>query len=262
MPSSPQEIEAARYRVLRNYHIFAGFQDSPYLTLSSLLDMHPDTIVAHNVAYQDVILEGVDRVPFFKSLLEDARAQVRREDVPEGFVKIKQKGLWHGMQRFIYTVGSATQVGSAGARFSGNPDLLDKLRETVQVPLRVIHIIHNPFDSVAQMSLKGFRPLEECGRRYGTNAKNNMKLREMLAGDEWLDLRYEMLVARPKDMMTKLCGFLQIEPTPEFLDVCEQNLLKASTRPRDQVFWDPVAQFRVRSVIDEMPFLTGYTFDK
>ena len=165
------------------------------------------------------------------------------------------------MNRFLHTIGDKHAAATV-RQLAQNPETLDALRERVELPLRMINFVCNPYDNVAAMALQGMRMVEESARRYVTTINAIQKIRPLFADEEWMDLRYDLLLARPRETMTRVCNFLQLEPLPEYLELCEKLLVKPATRARDGVIWDGVSQFRMRQIIEQTPFLSTYTFEK
>jgi hypothetical protein len=56
--------------------------------------------------------------------------------------------------------------GQSTRRLRDRPELLDRLRRTVQVPVRAVHVVRNPFDNIASMKLRRDAPLESVAEQY------------------------------------------------------------------------------------------------
>lgn len=256
-----EEIEAARYQTLRCFVLFIGYQQSGHSVLGALLDAHMDALVAHELGVLQQVKDGdVDRVKLFRAILDDSRKQVREARQSYGYSYYIEDS-WQGKFRLLRAIGDK-HGGNSTALLARQPELLDKLRATVQLPVRVLHVVRNPYDNVASMSLRGLRTLDECARRYATSVNNVRKVRELLQEGELLDIRQETLLARPKDTMAGICRFLKLEPQEAFLDLCAKHLFSEPNRKRDEVYWDPVTQVRMRQIIEGTPWLSGYSFEK
>lgn len=260
MIHSAEEIEAARYKTLRNYVLFVGCQRSGHNLVAQLIDAHPDAIVAYNLSPLDLIEQGVERVPFFKQLLVDARDHI-----------IEQKRLgdqgkwirdsWQGRHRFIRTIGGPRGTLTA-SKIAKKPEVLDRLEEVVELPLRVIHVIRNPYDNAAALNLNNYMPLQQAAQICITGIKAVQKVREEFDSEEILEVKYEHLLSRPRDTLQRVCRLLRLEPEAEYLETCEKYIEKPSKRRRDQVQWDPVSRVLIQRAIAETPAWADYTFEK
>ncbi len=140
-------------RALRDVEAFflmLGYARSGSTLVGSLLDAHPNMVVAHEADILRYVRPGVTRSQLFGILLERDRQ----------FGHIERR--WHG---FDYAVPGGSQgrfttlrvvgdkhAGRATRRLWHDPPLLEQLRTRVRVPIRVLHVTRNPFDNIASIA--------------------------------------------------------------------------------------------------------------
>lgn len=254
--ATTQEIETARYRDVRSYVLFIGYQQSGHSIVGALLDAHPDAIIAHEMGALAQVEAGVGRLELFKALLVDAREQVAKQRQSYKY-NYYIPDSWQGRSRFIHAIGDK-QGGVSASKIAQHPALLDKLRDLVEVPVRVLHVIRNPYDNVASMAIRGQRPLYESACRYVTAVNNVLRVREHFGDDDWLDIRQERLLARPRETMQHVCEFLRLEPKDDYLELCEKQLFSEPNRTQEQMKWDRASLVRLKEVIARASYLEGY----
>ena len=130
---------------------------------------------------------------------------------------------------------------------------LEALEQKVEVPIKFIHVLNNPFDNVASMSLESFHHLKNVLEDFETiDIKHVMNLKEHTSENQWFELRVDKFIARTKETLGQLCTFLQLDTTPDYLTLADEGILqKPKSKSRDMVFWDPIAQFRINTMIKQ-----------
>ena len=129
--------------------------------------------------------------------------------------------------------------------------------------MRFIHIIRNPFDTVASMFARrqlGGPALTDNIDLYERLCETNGQLR-MDLGDRLTDLRYESIVADPRASLAALCRFLGVDASDDYLDACAGVVGKCPQRTRFTIDWPATARARMEALIARFPFLRGYGFD-
>lgn len=162
-------------------------------------------------------------------------------------------GLWQGgYQRKIKVIGDK-QAGKTSEFLSTAIDILKEIRQTLQVPLRFIHIVRNPFDNIATMTLRetGTREavieegtqinntaqdLEKSVNRYFKLAAANQRVRE-LYGDEVVDIAGHETILRPKETLQRLCDHLNVACSEEYFEKCSNILFSTPSITRHKVVW-------------------------
>jgi hypothetical protein len=245
------------FRNVERFSLYIGYARSGHTLVNSLLNAHPEIVSAHELqVLRFVGQRGIGRNQLYAMLL-------RRD---EQFGELGRR--WSG---FDYTVPGQYQgrfetlrvvgdkcAGVSTWRIHREPGLLDRLRQLVDVPLRVIHVIRNPYDNIAAMAR--VRGLPDATERYAALGQAVDDIRERLSHDELIDVRFEAFTEDPRGSLTELCRFLGVEATEDYLNACAQ-LVKQGRRTRDTQDWSAPALAQVNELIASRPVLAGYTFD-
>ena len=70
---------------------------------------------------------------------------------------------------FVKVIGDK-EGGQTSYFLSKKFDILEEIRQTIEVPLRFIHIVRNPFDNIATMTLR-LRGSRDAVREEGTQVR-------------------------------------------------------------------------------------------
>jgi hypothetical protein len=245
---------------VERFCFFIGYARSGHTLIGSLLNAHPEMVISHELDAVRFIEKGFVRSQLFSLIL-------RRDKVFESMNR-----TWTG---YDYNVPSQHQgrfdrlrvIGDKRGRTSAlelgrQPGLLDRLRRTVGVPIRVIHITRNPFDNIAAEAVRRSLPLAAATEWFEETCRAVDVVRPLLAPSELIDLSHESFTQDPKASLTQLCVFLGVDPEPSYLDACAAIVWPSTKRRRDAVEWSPGDRRSVEALIARYDFLDGYSFDE
>lgn len=96
--------------------------------------------------------------------------------------------------------------------------------------------------------------------RFFRWAQGSAIAREIL-GDKLLDVNGLELVQNPVETMSKICDFIEIKCSTEYLQACAKVVDPQPSITRHYVVWTKEQMNRMYSVIEQHPFLSNYIFD-
>jgi hypothetical protein len=243
------------------YCMFVGIGRSGHSLVGTLLDAHPDAMIAHELDALAHFEAGLGRDQVYALIMDNARrfTEEGRKAQWSGY-DYQVPGGWHGRFDTLRVIGDK-RGGASTRRLRESPELLDRVREVVGVPVRVVHVIRNPYDNIASKQKRHpRRRLDKIMQEYFRACRTNAELKRRL-GDSMLDLRHEELMASPRERLTQLCRFVGLEPMPEYLDGCASMLYPEPRRSRNEVSWPPELCAEVQRRIGKYDFLAGYDFE-
>jgi hypothetical protein len=245
---------------LRDVEVFflaLGYARSGSTLVGSLLDAHPEIVVAHEADILRYVRTGVTRRQLYAILLDRNRQ----------FGSVGRR--WHG---FDYAVPGGFQgrfttlrvlgdkhAGRATRRLARDPRLLERLRALVQVPIRVLHVTRNPYDNVASIAESRGLDLSEAVDVYEKLSEMADGVRALLAPHELLDLAYESVVEDPVNRLSEICAFVGVEASTAYLEACSAVVDSAAGQRRRGVVWPPDERRRIDELITARSVLSGYS---
>jgi hypothetical protein len=253
-----------RFDDVKTFCLFVGHNKCGSSMVGSLLDAHPNVILADEVGALQYVTAGFQRDQIYHLLLKGSRREFMRGRITGRRLKAYSflvPGQWQGIYDRLQVIGDSTS-GSSARQLGESADLLPRLRNRMAgAEIKFIQMIRNPYDPISISMVRGKRPFEDAVEQYFTKCEILVNLRQQLGPDELLPVRYEYLIHNPVVTLTRICAFLGIAPQPGYIEACTGILHPTPEQARHLVDWD--AQ-RIRIVKDKMAqyaFLNGYTFE-
>jgi len=244
---------------LERFCFFVGYARSGSTLIGALLNAHPEVVVANELDVLRQVDLGLSRNRIFSLLLDRERQFAAMGYQWTGY-DYTVPGQYQGRFERLRVIGDK-RAGRSTHRLGENPELLDLVRSTVGMPIRVIHVVRNPFDNVATMARRGQRGLSPAIANYLQLSRTVDCIRTRLEPDELLDVRYESFTEHPEQHLLELCTFLGVHASADYLKSCASLVHPSTTRSRDTLLWSPAERFEIEAVIERRPVLAGYEFD-
>ena len=247
--------------------LFVGYPRSGHSLVGSLLDAHPNVMIAHELDALKYVRFGARGAALLHLMIHNSRRMAAKGRAWSGYA-YDVAGQWQGRASPLRVVGDK-KGGGTTAKLRFDPGLLTRFRARVGLPVRIIHVTRNPFDNVLTEARGGRRVLRAveperlraAAEHYLAEVETVRRLRAGCAAAEWLDLRYEDLLADPRGTLSRLCAFLGVEAPPDYLDACAAILFDAPHRSRFDAAWPGDVVELVRRRIAACPFLRAYASD-
>jgi len=257
------EVAARRqvslFETVEAYCQFIGFGRSGHSLVGAMLDAHPDMIIANEANGLGQLDQGASRAVLFNQILRTDRAFAAR-----GFVQADDvyeiPGQWQGRVRRLRVIGDKNG-GRASLLLASKPDILDRLRTVVAVPLRVMVVVRNPFDNVARMATRGNLTLLTAAANYERMALAVDAALTDLHPGEALVVRHEETVADPESALVRMAEHLGVDPLDDWVKASASIVLPSPRTARGAVEWTDGCRAVVADMTERFEFLAGYTFD-
>jgi len=249
---------------VQSYCMFIGHTKSGGSMLGSLLDAHPNVILADEADALHLVQRGFTRDQIFHLLLRASRRELMKGRVTArrlGGYSWLVPGQWQGRFTTLRVLGDST-TGTSTRRLAGTGGLWDDLLKLMDnVNVRLLHVIRNPYDPISVMMVRGKRTFAQALEHYTTSCEILVRLRKQIGGTNILPVHYERFIKEPRSKLAEICTFLGLEVGEEYLTACAGILRPVPDRARDMLEWEPGWITTVKEVISRFEFLDGYTFE-
>lgn len=256
--------DAPFFSQIETYCVFLGYPRSGHSIVGAMLDAHPQAVIAHEMDALKYIGVGFDRLRLYHLLLQNARTSAKANR-RSGQYLYEVPGQWQGRFECIRVIGDKRGEGST-RRLRANPRLLQRLRETVGVPVKFVHVVRNPFDNIATMASRAARgrtpDLAVATRRYFMLCETVRQLKEQIDEGDVMEFRHETFIENPAVILRNVCLFLSLEPSNEYLEACASIVYESPHKSRDRVQWSLDLRRQVERSMAHFSFLGGYTFEE
>lgn len=248
------------YNEIEYYCMFIGYPRSGHTLVGSLLDAHPDVVISHELDALRFLRAGFSREQIFSLILHKDKVFTGKGREWTGY-DYALEGLWQGRYRNLKVIGDKKGGGSS-RHLQAKPDIIEKLRETVQLPVKLIHIVRHPLDNIATHKRKySVKPtLQEAIDDYFKRVEANAKLKSKVAENEWCELTHEAFIDYPKESLTTLINFLEVEPYEDYLNAAAEKVFKSPSNSRNKIKWPQEMIDQVAERSQNYDFLRDYEF--
>jgi Sulfotransferase domain len=247
------------FRAVECFLFFLGYNRSGSTLVGSLLNAHPEMVVAHESDFMRYVRPGISRNALFAMLLLRDRQFAAVDRRFHGYA-YSLPDSYQGRFTRLRVIGDK-HAGRATRSLHDDPDLLEHLRTRVGVPLRIIHLVRNPFDNIASIAQNRGRPLSFAIRVYQTLGDWVDLITPQLDSAELFEIRYERIIADPVESLHDICRFIGVDATPSYVNACAPLIDGGGRRGRDRLSWSSDDVGMVEDLIASRPCLAGYSFE-
>jgi hypothetical protein len=244
---------------VQTYCMFIGYPRSGHSLVGSLLDAHPDMVIAHEMDALGFVQSGFHRNQVYALLLNNAQEIAAKGRIQTGY-SYRIPDQWQGRFRSLQVIGDKRGRGSM-VRLQRRPDLLVKLQRVVRDPVRFVHVMRNPYDNISTMSKRRDWTLEQATDIYFSLVDTVASIKRKVGTGHVIDVRHEAVIADAKGSLKELCGFLGVTPTDDYLEDCSAIVYANPHQSRHEAPWTPELKRQVQQRIDRVAFLEGYGWD-
>ncbi len=278
---------------VQSFVFFVGYPRSSHSVLASLIDGHPNAIIAHEFGLFSQLAFSTNGLLTNRTLLYDALYQNSHYHSTQGWrsheptfqtkgYSLQLNGSWQGNFRHLRVIGDKSG-GLTSRMYHDQPDLFtllyQQLSRLVKVPLKVIHVVRNPYDMIATRLLYRFSNVKRQKANYSSEHPLNCPLNMSQAmkrlfeeAKAVLDMSQALnlsvlevhnvnLVKSPRGEMRRVCKFLGLQCTSWYVDLIAKNMLKSVSVTRKSLVWPDKARDFIDTQILSLPFFQRYSFD-
>ena len=243
---------------IEKFALFVGYPRSGHSLVGSLLDAHIDVAISHELDALRYLRAGFSREQIFSLILHRDKEFTGKGREWTGY-DYNVPGLWQGRYRTLKVIGDKKGGGTA-RHLIAKPDIIDDLRKTVRLPLRLVHIVRHPLDNIAThfRKKKPQQTMQEAIDDYFRRADANYRTKNKVSSEEWIDMTHEQIIEDPKENINKLCNFIGVEADSKYLEACASKVFKSPSRSRDRITWEQKYVDQVAERSRDYPFLKDY----
>ena len=249
---------------------FIGYPRSGHSLIGSLLDAHPEIVIAHELNAYPLFEKGFSAEEVFSEIVQNAIEFTRQGRNWMGYNYLVPN-QWQGKFTKIKIIGD--KAGGMTTRHFKQKTLNDPikyLKDITGKQIKMIHVIRNPFDNISTMVARTHKrnqkPIDKtllllkC-KHYFELVTVNQKLRSRFKQDI-IDIHLEKFIRQPEAMLQKLFDFLKMETNIQYLMDCKCIVWEKEhqTRSELQHLWNEDMIAMVLAKNSRYDFLENYSF--
>ena len=285
---------------LETFVFFVGYPRSGHSIVASCLDAHPDAVIAHEYNLFAKLLQPemqqqlLNRSTLFSSLYQNSlkqsqigwRSNLQKFSRKGYSLKLNSSKSWQGKFRNLKVIGDKSGGMTTHIYRDMPKDFLkvySALARTVQVPIKVLHIVRNPYDIIATKLLYRLS-MEKSKTKANFSADNPltdsqamMQAAKALESEakavyeltvqvklfkDVLEIHNADFILKTEETLKRLCQFLDLDCSQKFLELCRSVVYNKPNKSRVAIQWStPVRRFIDKKIIERYPFFSRYSIE-
>jgi hypothetical protein len=244
---------------VETFCMFIGYPRSGHTLIGSLLDAHPNAVLADELDALKFVQGGFSERQIFYLSLRNSRRAAAAGRQRTGY-SYHVPGQWQGRFDRLQVIGD--KMGDYSAlRLYKHPTLFESLHRKFSAKIRFVHVIRNPYDVISTMSLRDNRPLDRSIDRFFSNCAGVQFIKERVNAADIYDLRHEDFILNPRSNLKDLCDFFHLISQDAYLQACVNIVYKSPHNSRLEVAWNRQLIESVAQRIARFTFLVDYSYD-
>ena len=293
-PNRTHSLTVRDVQDVQSFVFFVGYPRSSHSVLASMIDAHPNAVIAHefNLFQQlhrnDSLLS--DKTSLYNALYTNSHKQssqgwrsMNLSFQGKGYnLRLNNSLSWQGCYRRLRVIGDKS--GGVTSRLYRSSrgmftTLYNRLSELVEVPIKVIHVVRNPYDMLATRLLYRFSDVKKHKGHYTrdhplNNPSNVTQVMKSLYSEasavvdmskklqlNVLEVHYVDFIHNPKREMRNVCLFIGVQCSSGYLDMVARATFSSLSVTRHLVVWSDEAHQFMNSKILTLPFFQRYSYD-
>lgn len=245
--------------------MFFGYQRSGHSFVSSLIDAHRDAVVSDEF---HVLMKfkkwGWDKDKLFQGILKNSLRKTV-ENRARKFQYLRENEYQGTYKDNLKLIGDK-KGGKTSIFLTKNPDLLTKFQNEIDLPIKFIHVIRNPFDMITTTK---FRLEKKDNRKKSLNSiissfeimfRKANKIRKY--NIDFIDVYHENVIKKPDSEIKRMLDFLDLEIYEGFIPNCKKIIYDNPNKSRYNINWTDNQIKRVNDLIQQYDFLNGYSYKR
>jgi hypothetical protein len=255
---APSLVNVRLFKDVRTHVLFIGHGRSGSSLVGSLLNAHRHALISHELNELHFIKRRFTGLQLNWLLYAQERAFDKAGRAWTGY-DYRVEGQWQGRCEKLLVIGDK-HAGGATRLLGQRPDFLDRLRRTVGVPVKMVHVVRHPLDNIATLHRRQELSLEAAAKLYFEHSATNDRLLRENPRDV-LTLHLEDVIGRPRPELTRLCRFLELDAPADYLQDCAAAIFAEPRQTRDLVDWPRELVAEVLRECRGLAFLHRYRED-
>jgi hypothetical protein len=245
------------FKHLETFCTFIGYPRSGHTLIGSLIDAHPNALVADELNALRFIDAGFSKNQVCYLMLRNSRKSAAEGREWTGY-RYDVPGQWQGRFEKLRLIGDK-MGGSTALRLKFHPSLLDSLPHVLQLKVKFIHVVRNPFDIISTTH-KRRTPLAHAIEIFFQRCEAVAYVKSRVPQDVF-ELRHDAFVAEPEKILRDLCAFLGLSADAQYCQACASIVFRSPHASRHEITWPDGLRATIARKIESYSFLNGYSFD-
>ena len=259
-------ITSSRFKNIHTYCMFIGYPRSGHSLIGALINAHPNAIFGIETDALRLINAGFSKNQILYLIFRNSKRFTRIYKNSWSGYSYRIPDSHQGRYTDLLLIGDK-QGGKSTNRIGEKPFLLPSLKNALEIPIKLLHVVRNPFDIVSTTYERnvGNRTkldrnlLESEIEKFFEKADINNTL---LTQTEFpiLTIHHEIFIENPKVEMKRILKFVGLKTDHDFINKCSSITYKKPHQSRFNILWPEDIITQVQSRFTNYPFLKHYKY--
>jgi len=261
-------LNRRKYKNISYFCLFVGYPRTGHTLIAALLDAHPNMAFGIELDAIQYYKLGFNRDQIIYSLIKKSKDFTEKNKNMWTNYSYKVKDTHQGTYEKLKIIGDKYSIGVT-LWLKKNNNILEDFNKKIKIPLKLIHVIRNPFDTITTM-------LKRKYEKYNITTPSDFELLNMIyiyfdkvrVIDELrgkkkfdiFDIYHEEFIENPYQGLNDLVRFLGESATDEYLKKCSKIVYDEPHRSRFEIKWPPEIIEFVEKAIKDYDFLQKYSY--
>ena len=278
---------------IKTFVFFVGIGRSGHSIVGSLLDSHPHMVIAHEsnlffrLAHRELSLT---KPVIFNELWRNTRESIINDGLRAKATNGKGytlfiEDLYQGRYvDYIEVIGDKKGRGTTEV-LDRKPEKWLHIYNTIKsyvTSMKGIHVIRNPYDNIATLVFFSFDNVTNENFGDIKNSNKAFKFKPNVIADvidayfrlqraieigiqkynlDIIVIHNKDLISDPRNTLVKLCNFLNVTCSNEYLQICTDKIYKTESVTRHMIEWTDDQLGVIQQNIDNFSWFKGYHFN-
>jgi hypothetical protein len=226
--------------------------------IGSILDAHKNICISHELNVLDLFLHDYNFSQIRYLITRNSKRYAKNGRKWEGYdYSIHEQ--YQGNINKLLVIGDK-KGGTTSNLLRKYPDLLNQFQESLPLPIKIIHVIRNPYDCISTRFIKNINSftLEDIIDMFFNQAKCVLKMKTQTEFDI-LDVHIEKFIISPDRELKRILKFFEVKDFNSYIDDCIKIIFPVTKKTRHEISWSKETKERINKEIRKFDFFKQYS---
>lgn len=232
---------------------FMGYPRSGHTLVAAILNANPNVMCSNQLHFYHQ-LQDLDYIKSYSVRPETWKDTTQIPHVPKQEITVVGDKTGHRTMLLL----------------DKDPSRLGVVKQHLNVPIKWIHVVRNPYDNLATWGRLEYLVKERKGIPTTDRAELDIVINEyrvlnetiakLKRSEDILTVNHEFVITRMHNTLEEMADFLEISFDPIWRDNVRNTCWTKPRITRGQVNWTQEQKDTVKKIIDQYEWLNGYEF--
>lgn len=239
---------------------FCGYPRSGHTLTAAILNSNPNVFCSNQLN----LLSNFEEYGTKEKLFSYIKQYSKRPETWKSTTQIP-----HVPKKGIIIIGDKTGHRNT-LNVHNNPQVLGKFKSFIDLPMKWIHVVRNPYDNLSTWSRLEYDIKQRKGINT-TQAKEldivieeyiqlNETIVKLKRSENILTVHHEFVITRMHNTLEEIANFLEISFDPIWRDNVRNSVWNKPRVTRRQIKWESEQRITIQKIINKYPWLNGYAY--